>query len=161
MSMKGWALIIIIAIAAALGYLAWGRDAAPRGEVPVVETPVSTSTPSTPSTSSTTDNDMVRKVNVVGRQLVTSPLTITGEAKGPWYFEASFPVEIRDANGALVSQHYAEAQGEWMTTGFVPFTSTISFTAPTTTLGFLVLRNDNPSGDPERDQAVIIPVRFR
>lgn len=149
--MKGWAVAIIVIAALSLGYFALRREAAPV----VDRTPAPTSTPAT------TDNEMVRKVNVVARQLVTSPLTITGEARGPWFFEASFPIEIRDANGTVIAQHYAEARGEWMTTEFVPFTSTVAFEAPTTTLGFVVLKNDNPSGDPERDQAVIIPVRFR
>lgn len=154
---KGPAIAIIIA-AAALGYFALGREVAPKDTngVPVVD-----GTPLATTTTPTTDNEMVHKVNVVARQLVTSPLTVTGEAKGPWYFEASFPIEIRDQYGVVVAQHYAEAQGDWMTSGFVPFKSTIAFTAPTTTMGFLVLKNDNPSGDPERDQAVIIPIRFR
>lgn len=152
--MKGWVIAIVIAAAIALGYFALGRNVVPQG-VPVVEVPIAT------STSQTTNNDFVKNVNIGGRQLVSSPLTITGEARGPWYFEASFPVEIRDANGIVIGQSHAQAQGEWMTTEFVPFTSTVTFTAPTTTLGFLVLKKDNPSGDPERDQAVIIPVRFR
>ena len=41
---------------------------------------------------------------------IPQPLTITGRARGGWYFEASFPVELRDANGALLAQTIAQAQ---------------------------------------------------
>lgn len=92
---------------------------------------------------------------------ITSPLTITGEARGTWYFEASFPVELRDASGAVIAQHYAEAQGEWMTENFVPFRSTLSFPAqPAGSQGTLILRKDNPSGLPENDNSVSIPIVF-
>jgi hypothetical protein len=158
---KGLVIAIVIA-ALTLGYFAWGRDLWPSAPVDTTpETPVVEGTPLATTTAPTTDNEMVHKLNVVSKQLVRSPLTVTGEAKGPWYFEASFPIEVRDANGTIIGQSHAEAQGDWMTTGFVPFTSTVTFTTPTTTVGFLVLKKDNPSGDPARDQAVIIPIRFR
>lgn len=94
-------------------------------------------------------------------QQISSPLTITGEARGTWYFEASFPLELRDASGAVIAQHYAEAQADWMTENFVPFRSTLSFPAqPAGSQGTLILRKDNPSGLPENDNSVSIPVVF-
>ena len=92
--------------------------------------------------------------------LVTSPLTVTGEARGTWYFEASFPVELFDANGLMLAQVPAQAQGEWMTTDFVPFSVTLTFSVPTTKTGTLVLKKDNPSGLPEFDDELRIPVVF-
>jgi spore germination protein GerM len=56
--------------------------------------------------------------------------------------------------------HYAQAQGDWMTTNFVPFSSTLTFSTPTTPTGILVLQKDNPSGLPENDAEIRIPVRF-
>src|SRR3989344_1342555 len=50
--------------------------------------------------------------------LLTSPYTVRGEARGTWYFEASFPVRLVDANGNLVVQWHAEAQRDWMTGEF-------------------------------------------
>ena len=92
---------------------------------------------------------------------VSSPLTITGQARGNWYFEASFPIELKDANGATIAQHYAQAQGDWMTTNFVPFTSTLTFPAqPAGSTGTLILHKDNPSGEPQFDNSVSIPVTF-
>ena len=92
--------------------------------------------------------------------LVSSPLTVTGEASG-WYFEGSFPVTLLDANGKILVQFYATAQGDWMTSDFVPFISKLTFPKPTTDTGTLVLIKDNPSGLPENDESVSIPVRFK
>jgi len=102
--------------------------------------------------------------------VVTSPdvyeaidrtFTISGKARGPWYFEASFPFEVRDDNGGLLLQTHAEAQGEWMTTEFVPFARTVtipgSYTGPAT----LILRKDNPSGLPEHDASVTFPITIK
>lgn len=91
---------------------------------------------------------------------VGSPLTVTGQARGQWYFEASFPVTLVDANGTTLAQVPAQAQGEWMTENFVPFKATLTFAPPATQTGTLILHNDNPSGLPENDKEIRIPVRF-
>ena len=92
--------------------------------------------------------------------IVRSPLTVTGEARGNWYFEASFPVKILDANGKQLGVRIAQAQGEWMTTNFVPFSTIVNFSTPTTQTGTIVFQKDNPSGLPEHDAEVRIPIRF-
>lgn len=110
----------------------------------------------------TTDN----KLNLIRVQqprpdaVVHSPLLVTGEARGTWYFEASFPVSLLDANGNKLVQTHAQAQGEWMTEGFVPFKSELSFPLPSTATGTLVLEKDNPSGLPEHADELRLPVRF-
>ena len=114
-------------------------------------------------------SDMIRVTAPVANALITSPLTVTGEARGTWYFEASFPVaildanrtEILDASGYQVAVVPAQAQGEWMTENFVPFLATLDFTPPATDTGFVVFKKDNPSGLPEHDASVEVPVRFR
>jgi hypothetical protein len=106
-------------------------------------------------------SDKIRVTSPVAGSLITSPLTVTGEARGTWYFEASFPVEILDANRNQVAITPAQAQGEWMTENFVPFLATLNFTPPATDTGFVVFKKDNPSGLPEHDAQIEIPVRFR
>ena len=91
---------------------------------------------------------------------VASPLTVTGKARGNWYFEASFPIRLFDGNGKELAVGIAQAQGEWMTTEFVPFQVTLNFTNPTTTTGTLVLEKDNPSGLPEHAAELRLPVKF-
>ncbi|MFA5966943.1 MAG: Gmad2 immunoglobulin-like domain-containing protein [Patescibacteria group bacterium] len=93
--------------------------------------------------------------------LISSPLKITGRARGNWFFEASFPIQLLDQNSKRLAEVVATAQGDWMTTDLVPFTAELTFTTPAGDTGQLVLNRDNPSGLPENDAQLIIPVRFR
>jgi hypothetical protein len=106
------------------------------------------------------ENPHLRYVNIKPNSIVTSPLEITGEAS-TWYFEASFPIKIYDANGKLLGSVPAQAQGDWMTTNFVAFKATLSFETPTTDSGTLVLQKDNPSGISQYDEEVRIPILFK
>jgi hypothetical protein len=84
--------------------------------------------------------------------------TVTGAARGGWFFEGSLPVQVRDMNNNVVASAPAQAQGDWMTAELVPFAVTI--TVPTTTVGAvaLVVKNDNPSGMPENEKSFEIPL---
>ncbi len=87
---------------------------------------------------------------------IASPTTITGSARGTWFFEASFPIEIQDTNGNILGQTHAQATGDWMTEEFVPFTATLTFSAPAgVTEGVLYFRKDNSSGLPEHEMRSI------
>ncbi len=107
-----------------------------------------------------THTDLIRLTEPSTGDTVTSPLTVSGTARGTWYFEASFPVSLLDANGKELVSVPAQAQDDWMTTEFVPFSVTLTFTKPTTTTGILILRKDNPSGLPEKEDFIQIPVKF-
>ena len=109
----------------------------------------------------TPENAKIRLTDPKANQIVSSPLTVTGTARGTWYFEASFPVKLLDANNQELAVMPAQAQGEWMTEDFVPFRATLTFSQPQTSAGILILQKDNPSGDPARDEQIEIPVRFR
>lgn len=92
---------------------------------------------------------------------VSPPFTIYGKARGNWYFEASFPIEIVDEKGKVIFQGYAQATDDWMTTEFVPFEAQVSFKVPEgVKSGKIILRKDNPSGLPENDDSIEIPVIF-
>lgn len=94
---------------------------------------------------------------------VTSPVSVSGAARGSWFFEGSAPVAITDAHGNTIGEGHITAQRDWMTTDFVPFTGTITYTVnPKTTddTGFIVFKRDNPSGLPENDASQKLPVRF-
>lgn len=96
---------------------------------------------------------------VVGAQ-VQSPFTLAGTARGTWYFEASFPAELRDDEGHVLWQAPVQAQSDWMTQDFVPFQAEVSFNAGTSTHGDLILHKDNPSGLPEHEQELHVPILF-
>jgi Immunoglobulin-like domain of bacterial spore germination len=103
-----------------------------------------------------TINDIV-VTNPTPGAVTGKTFTVTGKARGPWYFEASFPVRVLDGNGNVLATGVAKAQGDWMTTEFVPFT--VSITVPGAYIGpaTLVLQKDNPSGLPEKDASISFP----
>lgn len=108
-------------------------------------------------------SELIQVSNPLPLSVIESPLSFTGQARGLWFFEASFPVQITDWNGLIIGQGVATADGEWMTEEFVPFSGTITFTLPEGTpyrRGSLIFSKDNPSGLPEHDDALEIPVRF-
>ena len=45
--------------------------------------------------------NLIRLETPLPNSTITSPLNIRGEARGVWFFEASFPVKIFDDNGFL------------------------------------------------------------
>ncbi|MCL4400305.1 Gmad2 immunoglobulin-like domain-containing protein [Patescibacteria group bacterium] len=92
---------------------------------------------------------------------ISNPLNVEGKSPGSWYFEASFPIKITDANGNVLGQGLAEAQSDWMTTSSVPFKTSIIFSAPKTSQGFLVLSKDNPSGLPQNSAEVKFQINFQ
>lgn len=87
-----------------------------------------------------------------------SPLAIVGEIPGNWSFEASFPVVLKDASGAIIAQDTAQVLGDWMTTDPVLFSLKLPFTTTVGGMGTLLLQKDNPSGLPENDDSIAIPV---
>lgn len=102
--------------------------------------------------------DLIRIESPRPNERVTSPIIITGEARGYWFFEASFPVKLYGETGDLIAQHYATAKGEWMTENFVPFEVSLPFTVDREQAGTLVLEKDNPSGLPEHADEIRVPV---
>lgn len=118
-----------------------------------------TTTTNTPTTG--TSSPMVVLTTPTINSVISSPLHIAGKAKGGWFFEGSFPVKLVDANNKVLAQGPATAQGEWMTPEYVQFTADLTFSVPSTQTGMLILQNDNPSGLPENQQTVSIPVRFQ
>lgn len=157
--MKKTFLVVVFILAAGLGAYFWrdGAEAPATGEVAKYK-------------------DLVILKNPLPGASVSSPLMIEGEARGNWFFEASFPIVLADWDGRIIAQHYAEAKDDpadggagWMTTEFVPFSAGLEFESPVfdgapeehfSRRGFLILQKDNPSGLPENDDAFEIAVFF-
>ena len=94
--------------------------------------------------------------------VITSPLAIRGEARGSWFFEANAPATLTDANGTVIMSVGLQADADWMTSDFVPFSGQLTFTSPGYgQQGYLIIANDNPSGLPENSKWVKIPVIFK
>jgi hypothetical protein len=105
--------------------------------------------------------DLIVVENPRAREEISSPLFISGKARGYWFFEADFPIELVDENNNLIGQTIAQAKGEWMTEDFVPFEATLNFVNPKTNKGFLIFRKDNPSGLKEHDDELRVPILFK
>ncbi|MFH0928088.1 MAG: GerMN domain-containing protein [bacterium] len=104
--------------------------------------------------------DLIRVDAPIAGSTVASPVTISGQARGSWYFEGSFPIEIKDASGMVIGQGVATAKSDWMTNDFVLFTAKIAFSGASGD-GSIVLKRDNPSGLPQNDNQLKIPVVLR
>jgi hypothetical protein len=92
---------------------------------------------------------------------IASPLVVEGVARGSWFFEASFPITLVNWDGLIIAEGYAQAEGDWMTEEFVPFKGEVVFTKPEyNERGAVILKKDNPSGLPEHDDAIEVPIIF-
>ena len=105
-------------------------------------------------------NTLISVTTPTQESIVQSPLNVSGIARGSWYFEGSFPITLQDADGKMIATGIATSTGEWMTEDFVPFTATLTWASTTTKTGSLILKRDNPSGLPENDRSISIPVNF-
>ncbi len=98
--------------------------------------------------------DLIKIENPFPGAVTGKEFSVIGQARGYWYFEASFPVQVLDKDGNVLFEGPAQAEGEWMTESFVPFKIDVkipqSYIGPAT----LVLKNDNASGLPENDKSV-------
>jgi hypothetical protein len=86
--------------------------------------------------------------------------SVIGKARGKWYFEASFPIEVLDKDGNRLFIGPAQAEGEWMTEEFVPFKLQVrvpeSYIGPAT----IILKKDNPSGEVQFDASISFPINI-
>ncbi len=105
-------------------------------------------------------NDLIQVSEPQANQEISTPVLVKGQARGYWFFEASFPIEVQDSNKVTIATGIAQAKGEWMTNDFVPFETQIDFIRPLSKNGYLILKKDNPSGDPQNDDQLILPIMF-
>ena len=92
---------------------------------------------------------------------VVSPLKVIGTVPAGWMFEGVFSIRLVDANRKLIVQGQAKENvaGSWQSGNLVNFTATLTFKTSSAS-GFLILQNDNPSGDPANSKTFEVPVKF-
>lgn len=152
MSRINWAIILILgAIIAVLVWLLITAPAPARNE-PNPQT-------GTPEPRPFVSENVIIHAPFAGSS-VLKKFAVTGEARGVWFFEASFPIQVHDRSGNIVGQGIAQTSANWMTTDFVPYAAEVEvedYSGPAT----LALLKDNPSGLPENDDSVSIPIVIR
>jgi hypothetical protein len=110
----------------------------------------------------TSSDGHVKIMNLMPGQTITSPETVNGVVTGGgWFFEAVFPVKVMDGDRTVLGLGQAQAESDWMTTGTVPFSATVSFSVPHSVTGIVVFSKDNPSGLPQNTESFSVPVRFK
>ena len=116
-------------------------------------------TPTVSYTNATSDNISIQ-IPLPG-DIVAKTITVMGKARGPWYFEATFPILVLDARGKVLVTSFAQAQGDWMTTDFVPFVGQVIVPDSYTGKATIILKKDNPSDLRENDASVSFLVTIR
>lgn len=158
-------LLVAILVTGAFWYIQNNSEEQVQDTNPAT-TPIPAPTDNDTDTATHTYKDLL-KLHNFSSEGITSPLTIEGEARGMWYFEASFPVVLTNWDGLIIAEGFTQAEGEWMTEEYVPFKTTLTFESPYNegdpefmNYGSLILQKDNPSGLPEHDDAFELPVTF-
>lgn len=132
-----------------------------RGEAPIVPAPAQ---PVVVAPAPASKDDLIVLESPLPKEGISSPLIVKGKARGNWFFEGSFPVTLVNWDGLIIAEGYATAQGEWMTTEYVPFVGSITFEKPYTGVsdrGWIILKKDNPSGEPQFDNALEVEIKFQ
>jgi len=113
-----------------------------------------------PKSRNDTLNDLIQITQPLPGQNINSPLNIEGIARGVWFFEASFRIELTDENYQQITENYATATGEWMTEDWVTYTSTLTFSKPKSKTGYLIFHKANPSGLAEHEMSDTLKIKF-
>ena len=161
MSTRWWISIIGI-LFIIIGILTWLLffASAPNSDLSVTP-PEDWSVASSTSESTTSTEPLHARVMITSPQsgsTIGHSFTISGEAPGPWYFEASFPIKVITPQGDTIGTSHAEAQSDWMTSGQVPFVAVVDVILSYSGPAIIALLRDNPSGLPENDDSIEMPI---
>lgn len=139
-------------------------------KTPDTNTTTTGHTPTTSTASSITDlekqypqfkkiTDELYLATPQSSEMITSPQSVEGWLNNSWAFEGSFVISLFDGNGIELYRGPA-SMPDWTTPGLSGFTASLKFNSPTTPTGTLRIENDNPSGLPEYEKHIDIPVQF-
>ncbi len=99
-------------------------------------------------------DNVIRVLSPLPNATVSSPLVVSGMARGVWFFEGSFPIELSFGTGTTPVIAIATAGAPWMTEEFVPFTATLVFDDAVKRGAVITFKKDNPSGLTEYDDSL-------
>ncbi|HTR19195.1 MAG TPA: Gmad2 immunoglobulin-like domain-containing protein [Candidatus Paceibacterota bacterium] len=157
------AKILIVILAIVIIVLAWFLFTTPASAPTIPPAQNATSTSQTgqsavPASSTAPLDQSVVVTSPLPNATVGHAFTVAGEAPNQWFFEAVFPIKVQDADDNVIGAAQGRAQGDWTVAGPVTFTAQVtvdpSYHGPAT----LILLKDNPSGLPQNDDSVTIPI---
>jgi hypothetical protein len=85
-------------------------------------------------------------------------IPVVGKARGGWFFEGSFPVEVRDMKGTVLGSGAASTKEDSLTNNFISFSAQIKVSPTYTGPAMVVLKRDNPSGLEANEASIEIPI---
>ncbi len=119
--------------------------------VPVTQVPVTTSAAQPLS-------DSVVITAPQSGETVGQSFEVKGTAPSGWYFEAVFPIVVRDPSGNIIANAQGQAQSDWTQPGNIPFVASTTLSTAYHGPATLILMKDNPSGLPENDDSTSITI---
>lgn len=161
-------LLIIFVLLGIIGFLLWSKSPSSARTAPVSSAkahvaakgpPASAATPAASSTEPLSASVTVS--TPVSGAAVGQTFDVAGVAPNGWYFEAVFPIQVRDPDDDLVATGQGRAQSDWTVAGPVKFKATIALSTPYAGPADLILLRDNPSGLPENSDEVTIPITIK
>ena len=153
------AVVLFLVIIAMLGYLIMTpARVITTGTMGTTTSSVNSATTTATASSSAPLSAQVSVTSPASGASVERTFTVTGVAPNAWYFEAVFPIQVRDGDDNLIASGQGQAQSDWTTPGPVRFTATITITRTYSGPANLILLRDNPSGLPENFDEVTIPI---
>ena len=160
MSSRGWITVIVI-LAILIGALAWLDYTTPPGGSHALQATTTAATPGQAASPSAAPDTKAVVTKPTASSTVASTFDISGTAPNSWYFEATFPIQVRDADDDLIGSSQGRAQSDWTVEGPVAFTSTMTVDASYHGPATLILLKDNPSGNPENSDELTVPITIK
>jgi len=105
-------------------------------------------------------SDEIIVENIEDNQIINSPLTIEGRARGDWFTEGEMPFRLVSQGGLVLKEGSIFAEENWMTNDFVDFSSEIEFNAENIEKGTIYFTQTNPLGGDKDNKELKIPVNF-
>ncbi len=157
-------IVLLLLVIAVLGWLLSTKSAeAPSTNEVAVPVNSNTEVPGNVQTPPTAKPPLSKQVQILSpkaNESVGKKFTVTGKAPGNWFFEGSAPIQVRDSETSKIFQGVAKVSGDWMTTKLVPFSADIIIQGYSGNATLVFLR-DNPSGMPENDDSVELPIKIQ
>ncbi|HUO56180.1 MAG TPA: Gmad2 immunoglobulin-like domain-containing protein [Candidatus Paceibacterota bacterium] len=156
MSNKIWIAIVLI-LFAVIAVMAWFLFTP---IAPHQASPTTTTATTSPDTTATNPEGVI-VMQPQENAIVGETFDVSGKAPNTWYYEAVFPIQVRDSDDNLIGSGQAQAQSDWTVASLVPFRATITIQDNYSGSATLILLKDNPSGLPQNEDELTEPITIQ
>jgi hypothetical protein len=154
-------IILLVVIIIMLGYMTFARK--PQTEIVQVQDqthiqPQTNPNPHWDNPTITGDSTSLVSFSLTPGQEVSGKVTLTGSLKG-YFNEGSTPLWITDESKTKVYlQTPLSSTGDWMVNTPIAFSKTVDFSSMPKGKAYLEIKADNPSGLPQYESSIWIPI---